>query len=273
LVLVLAALEDEVSALVRRAGLIRTPSPAMVRVYRDRWAGRRGGLPCDLVVALSGAGAARAEAAAEWAIAEFKPSACLATGFAGGCRGGLGPGVVVLASEVILVQRRGADGATGTDTAPLLPDAALFAAARRAGSSAGLRSVEGRLVTVHAIAATAGQKSRLADQFGVAAAEMETYHYGAVAARSSVPFVAAKAVVDTASTDLPEFVTRLGDGPAPALLVPALMYLSRRPAGLPSLLRLGRAAARARDSISRFVPAFAAEFTPAGASSGTGGPR
>lgn len=260
------------SALVRRAGLVRSPSPATVRVYRDRQGGRRGGLPCDLVVALSGTGAARAVAAADWAISEFQPSACLATGFAGGCRGDLAPGAVVLASEVVLVRRRGEEDATATDPAPLLPDTALFAAARRAAFSAGLRPAEGRLVTVPAVAATAGQKSRLADKFGAAAADMESYHYGAVAARSPVPFVAARAVVDTAPTDLPEFVTRLGDGPAPARLRPALAHLARSPAGLPALVRLGRAAARARDSISRFVPAFAAEVAQADASGGAGGP-
>ena len=272
LILVLAALEDEVSALVRRAGLVRSPSPPTIRVYRDRQGGRRGGLPCGLVVALSGTGAARAVAAAEWAISEFKPSACLATGFAGGCRGDLVPGAVVLASEVVLVQWRSEEDATTKDQAPLLPDAALFAAARRAASSAGLRPAGGRLVTVHAVAATAGQKSRLADVFGAAAADMESYHYGTVAARALVPFVAARAVVDTAPTDLPEFVTRLGDGPAPERLGLALRHLARRPAGLPALVRLERAASRARDSISRFVPAFAAEVAQAGASGGAGGP-
>jgi nucleoside phosphorylase len=271
LILVLAALEDEVSALVRHAGLVRSPSPPTVRVYRDRQGGRRGGLPCDLVVALSGTGAARAAATAEWAISEFKPWACLATGFAGGCRGDLAPGAVVLANEVALVQWRGEEDATATDTAPLLPDAALFAAARRAASSAGLRPAEGRLVTVPAAAATARQKFRLADKFGAAAADMESYHYGAVAARSPVPFVAARAVVDTAPTDLPEFVTQLGDGPAPTRLGLALRHLARSPAGLPALVRLGRAAVRARDSISRFVPAFAAEVVQADASGVAGG--
>lgn len=260
------------SALVTRAGLVRTPSPSTVPVYRNRWGGRRGEMPCDLVVVLSGTGAARAVATAEWAISEFKPSACLATGFAGGCRVDLEPGAVVVASEIVLVRGSSGEDAAAADPAPLLPDAALFAAARRAASSAGLRPAGGRLVTVHAIAATARQKSLLAEKLGAAAADMESYHYGAVAARSPVAFVAARAVVDTAPTDLPEFVTQLDDGPAPARLGLALRYLARSPAGLPALARLGRAAARAGDSISRFVPAFAAEVVQADAPGGAGGP-
>lgn len=272
LILVLAALEDEVSALVRHARLRHAPSPPAVRVYRDFGGGRHGAMPCDLVVVLSGTGAARALAAAGWAVAEYKPAACLATGFAGGCRSDLGPGAVVVASEVVQVRQLGPSGATAPHPASLLPDSTLYAAAHRAASVAGLRAAGGRIVTLREVAASAAQKSRLAQEFGAAAADMESHHYGALAATYSVPFVAARAVVDAATTDLPEFVTRLGDGPAPALLGPALRHLARRPAGLPELVRLGRAAAHARDSVSRFVPAFAAEVARAGVPGGAGGP-
>jgi adenosylhomocysteine nucleosidase len=145
------------------------------------------GEPVRLVVA--GMGAENSYRAARELLERGKVRGLVTLGFAGALVDSLAPGEVVIADRVLDQQsgeRFDCDG-------ELFP----VASGRRGG-----------LLSVAGVIATAAQKHRLAEEWGAAAADMESAGVARAAAQAGVPFCAIKAITDTAAQSISIDFTR-----------------------------------------------------------------
>ena len=163
--------------------------------------------------------AAAARAGAE--VAAGRPRALLAVGFCGALDAGLGVGDLVAAERVV-------DEATGEAFAA---DPALL------GAAPGRRGV---LVSAVRIARTPADRARLEGD----AVDLESAALARAAAAEGVPFLALRAVTDTARHRLPDF-ERMAAGADALRPWRAVTYFVLRPWELPRLVRLGPALTRA----------------------------
>jgi len=145
------------------------------------------------LLALSGIGRAAASAAAQ-ALVDAGVSALMSFGMAGGLDPELKPGSVVIPCEV------------------LSSDGARYAASRvwreqvAAAISPLCAVTEGNLLTSsHAIETPADKVAAFRDT-GAAAVDMESAAVAEIAAKHNLPFIAVRAIVDTAADTLPRAV-------------------------------------------------------------------
>ena len=241
---IIAALPQEVGGILGLGRWERIPSEAAARLYR----GSVGGT--DIVLSVSGMGRAAAEDAAEEVLRRFRPGAVLSIGFAGGLASHLAPGVLVAAEEIVR--------ANTTDVERPRPDDALRRLARDALTKVHAPHFWGPLLTVSAVVASPGDKARLGAETGALAVDMESAWVGRVCQQHETPFIAVRAVVDRVQDALSPLLVDVAAGDAGWRRMAPLLA---RPWLLPRLLRLARAAARARASLTTFVAAFAAVWT------------
>ncbi|MEA2627179.1 MAG: adenosylhomocysteine nucleosidase [Candidatus Binatota bacterium] len=162
---------------------------------------------------------------------EPPPAVVVISGCAGALDESLGPGDVVVASEIVDREGRALSSATG------LIDAYLAASA-----SAGVTARTGRLLTSGAVLEP-GEKQRLGKQTGALAVDMETAAIAAWAEASGVPFVAIRAILDSVARPVADFGAAIG--PAGEIRPVALLALfCRKPRLVGEVPRL--AAARQR---------------------------
>ncbi len=163
------------------------------------------------------------EAAAKRLIAEGVEG-LLSFGIAGGLKPGLGPGTMIVATEVI--------DETGRFETAKTWRAALIA--RLPGARAG------GLLGSNRVVATAADKARLYERSGALALDMESHAVARVATTAGLPFAALRVIADDASASLPT-VARSALTAQGSIAVGRLLFgLLRRPSDLPGLLRLGR---------------------------------
>ncbi len=262
MLLLTAALSDEVSGILRAGDFETVSSPEGVLAYRSRPDVETNSLETGIV--LTGTGRERATNATRWAFEEFDPKAMMSIGFGGGALDTLQQGDLVLGTRLFRLD--GSPFYWDEDQLgdPLIPDRYLLGAARNAVEVAGIDFEQGPIVNLPTIAKTAGMKRWIGTALGGACVDMESFVVCEVAADREVPFVAIRAIIDTADMDLPDLVSNIGQTPNPSRVVPALRYAARNPFEVGSLLGLGRAAARARRSLTEFFAEFSAEMTAAG---------
>lgn len=163
------------------------------------------------------------EAAAKRLIAEGV-EALLSFGIAGGLKPGLGPGTMIVATDVI--DETGRFETAKTWRAELI--------ARLPGARAGSLLGSDRIV------ATAVEKARLYERSGALALDMESHAVARAAADAGLPFAALRVIADDASVSLPT-VARSALTAEGSIAVGRLLFgLLRRPSELPGLMRLGR---------------------------------
>lgn len=253
--LIVAALTEEMAGVTRNGGYDGPAPFGDAVLYRPS----RGTSP-QLAILLTGAGSEAATSSVSRAIEELEPKTVISTGFAGGTRDSLLTGNLVLATEVF--QLEGApffwdrDGMNG----PIVPDPNLLSMARGAIEMAGVDFYLGAMVTLPTVAKTAGMKRWLGDRIGATAVDMESYTVGLAAAEAGLPFLAVRAIVDSSDLDLPDVVSQIGQAPSGNRVMPIIRYLVSRPDKLPQVMRLGRASARARESIASFISYFSDEL-------------
>ena len=238
---IVAALPQEVGGILGLGRWERLPSRAASRLYR----GAVGGT--DILLSVSGMGRAAAENATEEILQHHRPGAVLALGFAGGLAPHLGPGTLVMAEEIV--------GANAADGDSLRPDDALLRCARDALTEVQTSHAWGALLTASEVVASPGDKARLGAETGALAVDMESAWVGRVSEQHGTPWLAVRAVVDGVEDALPSILV---DVTAEASGLRRMASLLARPWLLPRLLRLARASARARTSLSDFVAAFSA---------------
>jgi adenosylhomocysteine nucleosidase len=132
------------------------------------------------------------------ALAALRPRAVLATGLAGGCAPGIGPGEILVGSRV---------GSTAGG-AWMTPDAALVARVLGVLSATRLPHRVGPLVTVGEAATTPEAKAALWRGHRAIGVDMESAHVLAWAATAGFPAAAMRAVSDGPAEALPPALVR-----------------------------------------------------------------
>ena len=247
--LVIAALAEEVSGILRAGQFRRVDSPDGMLAYQAR-----GGVGArvDTALVLTGAGRERAARVARWGISKFKPESIISLGFGGGTRDTSQPGDMVLATGLYRLDGSPFYWDKEQLGDPILPDRGLLRQARNAVEVAGIDFELGPVLSLPTVARTAEMKRWLGKELGAGAIDMESFIVAELAQDEEIPFVVVRAVVDPAAVDLPELVGRVDQAPSGGRLIPALRYVVRRPWEVARLIRLSGASARARRVLTTF---------------------
>lgn len=184
---------------------------------------------------------AEPEAAARRLIAEGVHG-LLSFGIAGGLKPGLGPGTMIVATEVI-------DASERFETAAAWRMALL---ARLPGAQAG------RLLGSDRVVATAAEKALLYRANSALALDMESHAVARAAAAAKLPFAAFRVIADGAAASLPAVAQAALTDQGSIAVGRVLFGLLRRPSDLPALLRLGRDSRAALRALAAGSEALAA---------------
>jgi adenosylhomocysteine nucleosidase len=199
-----------------------------------------------IAVRIAGADPVRAAAMA----AELIDLGCkglVSFGMAGGLDAGLAPGSLI-APELIL----------GTDGNRYLCDGPWRRAAiERLGSAA---VAPGFIVGSDRAILSPADKRRLREQTGAVAVDMESQAVAAVAQRARLPFLAVRAVADTAGERVPAWVLKTIDANGKPDVARVLAGLAAHPADLPALIGLGWSSRRALAALRRAAGLLGRDF-------------
>lgn len=246
-----AALEGEASGLRRRLALAPERVAGLPGAAYSGQCGRR-----PVLLACSGMGRRRAEAALEAVLAHHDALAVVSFGFSGGLQGRLAAGDLILASELM-----GSTGPAGEiEPTVFRADRELLRAATQALETARLPAVCGATVTAPGIVDTPAGKESLGRRTGAVAVDMESYWLARAASTRGLPFLAIRAISDGVGDRLPPLDLLLdGDDGAPGAGRLAAL-LVRQPGSLAALLRMARNAGRARRALTAGVACALAEL-------------
>lgn len=248
MIAIIAALDAELSALERRAGVRRCPSPPWPPTGEGTLAGRQ------VLLARTGMGAARAQEATAVLIQRHNPEAILSIGFAGSLVGQLRAAHLVIARQVYALAEPLHEGplaaSNGLACDPALVELAVAAARQRR-----LAFHAGASVTVSQVISQPEVKRRIGESLPVEVVEMESYWVGRVAADQGIPFLVARAVLDEVGHRLPN-LPNIVDETGAVARGRALRHLLSRPWEAPALIRLAASARRASQRLAVFAEAF-----------------
>jgi nucleoside phosphorylase len=261
MLLLIAALSEEVNGILRAGSYESVPGPEGVVAYRSRNSLEDPAL--EVAIVLTGTGRERATSATRWAFDTFKPTAMMSLGFGGGTLETLQQGDLVLGTSLYRLDGSPFYWDTEQLGDPLTPDKGLLSAARNAVEVAGIDFEQGPIINLPTVAKTAGMKHWIGKELRGACVDMESFMVCEIASDAGVPFVALRAIVDTVDVDLPDLVGQVDQAPSGGRIVPAIKYLARHPQDVGTLTRLGRAAARARRSLTGFFAEFSAALSAA----------
>jgi len=177
--------------------------------------------------------------------------AILSFGFAGGLDPDVPPGTVVIAEEVIAP-----DGTTyPTDLEWRERVLALLA-----DQPAPFPVTGGAISGSSAVIATVAEKQALLYRTGAVAVDMESHGAAEVAADEKVPFIAIRAIADSADRGVPVCASQAIAEDGSERIGAVLGGLALRPWELPSLIALARANARATAALRRVALGLGPEF-------------
>lgn len=108
---------------------------------------------------------------------------------------------------------------------------------------------KGTLLQSTYLVATANQKLQLRESVQAEAVDMESAAIAHLAHERNVPFLAVRAITDTASTDIPQIVTHAIDSDGRVRLMRLLRNACLRPQDLPALIGLARKFSNARATL------------------------
>ena len=207
----------------------------------------------EAILAVSGVGRVRAEAAVREVLDERRPDVVLSLGFAGGLAAGQRAGDMVVARTLMPAGR-----APGGEWKPRLDEAlhtdrALTDDALRVLATSGLRYQTGACVTTPEIVSRPDAKRRLGAGADALAVDMESYWIGMACRERKAPFLAARAIVDTADRPLPDFIAQSVPDAATGNRWRAAMSAMLHPKSLSDMIRLSGAASAARNSLAVFT--------------------
>jgi adenosylhomocysteine nucleosidase len=146
------------------------------------------------IVVQAGVGRTRAAAGARLLIHRFSAQGLVSFGFAGGLAPELARGTVIIGTEVVCEDGSGKWAMASRD---------LIEQFRMAAAAEELPMQQGRLVTSRDIVADPTAKADLRDKSGACAVDMETAGVVEAADEAGLPWVAVRAIVDSATDTLP----------------------------------------------------------------------
>jgi adenosylhomocysteine nucleosidase len=247
MIAIVAALDAELSALERRAGVRRYPSPPRAPIAEGTLAGR------PVLLARTGMGSARAQEATAVLIKQHNPEAILSIGFAGSLVDGLRAGHLVIARQVCALHDLPHEGSlaasNGLACDPTLVELAVAAARQRR-----LAFREGTSLTVPQVIGQPEVKRRIGDSLPVEMVELESYWVGRLAADQGIPFLVARAILDELGDRLPDLPNTVDETGSVAGGRALRQFLSR-PQEVPALIRLAVSARRASQRLAVFAEA------------------
>jgi adenosylhomocysteine nucleosidase len=180
--------------------------------------------------------------------------ALISWGVAGGLDPALAAGTLVLPDEV--VSREGRRCLTAREWSESL----------RTVLAPNLAVCGGRLLSCAAAVGSTRAKAVAFRETAAAAVDMESLPIAEVAAAHRMPFIAVRAIVDTAQDALPPLLIAAAGTPGPLRIGRLLGSLALNPADLPALIRLAlryRAARRTLVAVARSGALAAARAAPA----------
>ncbi|MFQ5880476.1 MAG: hypothetical protein ACE5IZ_09940 [Dehalococcoidia bacterium] len=238
MIAIIAALEDEAAGLLTQTEVTRhlsiDRSPA--------WEGKLGRK--DVVMARSGPGRQRAQAAADFLLHHYPLAALVSIGFAGAVRDGLRAGDLVLCQRVHAPQ----------EAEVCSCDPALLAQAVAALAGRGIAFHQADALTVPQVVGEPQAKADIGHRRPVAVVEMESYWLAQAAVRRGVPFLVLRAVLDELGDWLPD--VSLVDETGVVQRPKAMAYLMRHPERTQALMRIGANVAKAGQSLAAGVVAL-----------------
>lgn len=220
---IVAAYRAEVAPLLHRAHSVRGAAKGDFRLALPQG---------EAVLAISGAGARLAHAAAEWLVRRHKLRALLSIGFAGGLAEGMIAGRVLAATRVIDAERE----TTYSCTADFFPAAT---------------GLSGTLVSVPTVIGSRADKAALHGRWLAAAADMEASAVAEVAQAHALPFAALKAITDGPADELAIDFQRCFNNHGGLSSVKIVLEGLRGPAQIRSLLMLARNSRSAAGSLAQ----------------------
>jgi len=238
-----AAMPDEIRALLRRVGKYRKGTLGAFTRY-DFEAGNN-----SVVLVQSGMGLGRAGAATCALLTEVRADLVVNFGFAGAVRADTAVGELVLAREVFLLE-----GERFTPC-PVPPNAVAARAMTACGGTGALR--EGAFVTSAAIEDKRRVAALLPAQAQHPVLEMETAAVVAAARQAGVPVVAIRCISDGAEEELGFSLEEFCDAELNVRPGRVLATVARKPWIVPQLIRLalnsGKAARRLAECIETLL--------------------
>ena len=224
---VVAALEIEVAPLLAKLANVRSYSPPKFRIIEGEHAGR------VIAVVLTGMGRKRAQRGAEILLDGHRPRWIVSAGFAGALDPARKRNDLVLPSEVANIEGR------------------RYAIDLAVPAGSGLHT--GRLVTVDAVARTAGEKADLRRRTGADLVDMETSAIAALCEQRGVRFLSVRVVSDEAGHDLPPELLAIVGETGGLRLGATVGALWKRPGSVKELLALRTHAHEAAATLARFL--------------------
>jgi adenosylhomocysteine nucleosidase len=194
------------------------------------------------VAVQAGVGRARAIEGARCLIRRFSPQGLVSFGFAGGLAPEIAPGTVIIGTEVMCED--------GSGKWPMA-SRNLVEQFCAAADAEGLPRQQGRLVTSRYIVADPTAKADLRSRSEACAVDMETVGIVEAADEAGLPWVAVRAIVDSATGTLPPacLTTLRQDGHV--AIGRLLRMICRSPLVLRHIVRLAGDTALARRHLSR----------------------
>lgn len=220
--------------------------PQEVRPFlRCSRARRRRGLPWPAwefalgavrgLLALSGMGAGAAREAAARLTAQFRPHCLVSLGFGGAVTPELQPGDLVLGEFFYKYD----PAAQVLEAVPAPRPPQPLAGLLRSLNSAGLGAFSGSLVTTPYIIHKARQAGPLRS-LPAPVLDLESAAVAEVARAEGLPFLGLRAITDTATEEIPDFLAPAGEPLGTVGLLEALGWLAADPRRLKDLIHLGR---------------------------------
>jgi adenosylhomocysteine nucleosidase len=188
------------------------------------------------LLVVTGMGRAAAERGAQRLVAEGA-RALMSFGLAGGLDPALVAGTLLLPEEVISP----GDG--------VLPAAREWRERLSGAVAASCTVCGGKLLTCLEPIASPADKAIAFRQSAAVAVDLESYAVAAVAARHGLPFLAVRAIADTARDGLPRSLTVVAAGAADVPVGRLLGALVRAPGDVPGFIRLVRRYSAARRAL------------------------
>jgi adenosylhomocysteine nucleosidase len=192
-------------------------------------------------LAVTGVGREAAAEGARWLVAAGCRSLA-SWGLAGGLDPALAAGHIVLPEEVVL------DGGESLATARAWRERVA-----RSLEAAHWPAASGKLLTSARTLETVAVKSSAFRGTRAVAVDMESFAIAQVAAAGGIPFIAVRAIVDTAADEVPPALASAADAAGAISAGRIVARLVLRPTQLPALLRLAaryRAAARSLRAVA-----------------------
>ena len=175
-------------------------------------------------------------------------------GYAGAADPTLKTGDLVLGTDTCLVEESGGREIHSRDAVAAL-DAKLLARAESGLRRWGMPYRAGKIGTVTRVVTEPREKREMAERFGIRAVDMETYHVAEAVARYGLPFLAVRAIVDTAEMQLPQGLDALYEE-GRVSVARSLGYVVNHPGELWRLSGLGLKARAADKTLNAFIRSY-----------------